>query len=167
MAECDKGLVGKTNCQVDWIIHCSIFFSVAVSNFKGNIQGHFGSCQNGEKTATRINVPSKNRLTSLRAGSYEIDNVLVFSNSLHHFHFWDKICKFVICGVLWNKSIKLTFKFRMWNINFPLWLGNKYISTVLIVELNWYNEKMKIFSLSVNLSPMSVRLWQSVDQSDS
>ncbi len=27
------------------------------------------------------------QLTSLRAGSYEIDYILVFSNSFHHFHF--------------------------------------------------------------------------------
>ena len=64
-----------------------------------------------------------NQLTSLRACSYQIDYVLVFSNSLHHFHLRDKICKFVICGVLWNKSnrltllipsMKLKFSFTYW-----------------------------------------------------
>ena len=96
---------------------------------------------------------SKHQLTSLRAGSYEIDNVLVFSNSLHHFHFWDKIGKFVICGVLWNKSIDI----KVSNVKYQF-------STLIGIQLHFYGvntetklvhlDIMKIFSLSASLSPI-------------
>lgn len=88
------------------------------------------NCLRHIKMAVKLRacLPFFNQLTSLRAGSYKIDYILVFSNSFHHFHFWDKICKFVISGVLWNKSNRLTLLTSKIKHNFSSMIGMNFFN---------------------------------------
>lgn len=64
--------------------------------------------------------------TILCAGTQEINNIFVFPNHFHHFHFWDQVRKIFVCSIICKERKKEVTKTHTiichtWNSFSILW----------------------------------------------